>query len=290
LLVALLALEMARFAFDFVKFGKPASYHSYLAKAWGLVMAVSVIGVFALHRSNVLIPAALVLGILCNVEGLALSVALPVWRKDVKTPAEAWRIRKEVTKAGMAWHEARRSRERRRVIFTGFLVLVLGTKFVTPAFAIETGQVAYAGGSLSVAQGTIGSFDLTSSTALTFKYALPGASANEIAIEYKNIRGYGYTNEVAYHLGVLPAIVVGLIKSRERRHFLTIRYVDSADVAQAAVFEVAKSDPPALLAVLRARAPQACGSPMLNCGSGQVNRRAGNVAPVQQSATPASKF
>jgi phosphatidylglycerophosphate synthase len=290
LLVLLLVLETMRFAFDFAKFGRPASYHSYLAKVWGLVMAVAVIGVFALDRSNVLVPVALVLGILCNVEGMAMSAVLPVWRKDVKTLAKAWRIRREVTKAGIAWREARRWRERQRVIITGFLVLVFGAELVTPAFAIEAGQVAYTGGSLSVAQGTIGSFDLTSSTALVFKHAGLRASANEVAIEYKNIRGYSYTSEVAYHLGVLPAIAVGLLKSRERRHFLTIRYVDSADVAQAAVFEVAKSDPPALLAVLRARAPQACGSPMLNCGSGQVNRPAENVAPVQQSVAPAPRF
>lgn len=290
LLVVLLVLEALRFVFDFAKFGRPASYHSYLAKLWGLVMAVAVVGVFVFDRSNVLVPSALVLGILCNVEGLTMSAVMPVWRKDVKTLAEAWRIRREVTQAGVEWREARRWRERQRVIFTGFLMLVLGTELVTPAFAIETAQVAYTGGSLRVAQGTIGSFDLTSPTALAFKYAGPGGSANEVAIEYKNIRGYSYTSEVAYHLGVLPAIAVGLLKSRERRHFLTIRYLDSADVAQAAVFEVAKSDPPALLAVLRARAPQACGSPMLNCGYGQINRPSGNVAPVQQGAAPAPKF
>jgi CDP-diacylglycerol--glycerol-3-phosphate 3-phosphatidyltransferase len=96
LLVVLLALEAVRFAFDSVKFGKPASYHSYLAKLWGLVMAVAVVGVFALDRSNVLVPVAIVLGILCNVEGLAMSVVLSVWRKDVKTLAEAWRSRREV--------------------------------------------------------------------------------------------------------------------------------------------------------------------------------------------------
>src|SRR4029077_1956514 len=116
------------------------------------------IGVFALDCSNVLVPVALVLGILCNVEGLAMSAMMPVWQKDVKTLAEAWRIRREVTKAGMVWREARRWRERRRVIFTGFLVLVLGAELVTPAFAVEAGRVAYTGGSLSVAQGTIGSF------------------------------------------------------------------------------------------------------------------------------------
>jgi hypothetical protein len=291
LLMGLLGLEAVRFAFDFVKFRKPASYHSYLAKLWGLVMAVAVIGVFAFDRANVLVPAALVLGILCNVEGMAMSVVMPVWRKDVKTLAAAWRIRREVTKAGMEWRKARRSRKRQRAIFAGFLVLVLGAALVPTAFAVEAGQVAYTGGSLSVAQGTTGSFDLTSSTALVFRYGGPGASANEVAIEYKNIRGYSYTTEVTYHLGVLPAIAVGLLKSRERRHFLAIRYADSADVAQAAVFEVAKSDPMTLLAVLRARAPQACGSPMLNCGRVQVNRSGGgDVAPVQQGATPAPRF
>jgi CDP-diacylglycerol--glycerol-3-phosphate 3-phosphatidyltransferase len=104
LLVALLALEAVRFAIDFAKFGKPASYHTYLAKAWGLAMAIAVIGVFALDRSNVFVPAALVLGILCNLEGLAMSVILPVWRKDIKTLRWAWSIRKEmVDDCAISW-------------------------------------------------------------------------------------------------------------------------------------------------------------------------------------------
>src|ERR1700733_11343095 len=40
LLAALLGMEAVRFGFDFAKFGKPASYHSYFGKVWGLVMAV----------------------------------------------------------------------------------------------------------------------------------------------------------------------------------------------------------------------------------------------------------
>jgi CDP-diacylglycerol--glycerol-3-phosphate 3-phosphatidyltransferase len=96
LLLSLLGLEGARFAVDFVKFGRPASYHSYLAKLWGLVMACGVIGVFAMGRSNVLVPAALGLGILCDVEGLAMSAVMPVWRKDIKTLWEAWGIRRQM--------------------------------------------------------------------------------------------------------------------------------------------------------------------------------------------------
>jgi CDP-diacylglycerol--glycerol-3-phosphate 3-phosphatidyltransferase len=97
LLTILLGLELARLVFDMGKFGKAASYHSYLAKAWGLVMAIAVIGVFALGRPNPLIAVALGLGIACNLEGLAMSVVLPVWRKDVKGLAAAWHLRRDVT-------------------------------------------------------------------------------------------------------------------------------------------------------------------------------------------------
>jgi phosphatidylglycerophosphate synthase len=92
LLGGLLSLEAARFAFDFTKFGKPASYHSYLAKTWGLVMAVAVTVEFASGRGGWLITIALMLGIACNVEGLAMSCVLPEWTRDVKTLSAALRI------------------------------------------------------------------------------------------------------------------------------------------------------------------------------------------------------
>jgi CDP-diacylglycerol--glycerol-3-phosphate 3-phosphatidyltransferase len=162
LLVALLALEVARFAFDFVKFGKPASYHSYLAKAWGLVMAVAVVGVFAMHRGSVLVPVALGMGILCDLEGLAMSWVMPLWRKDVKTIRAAWRIRGEML------------RDKRDSLLTGFLMgvssaVVLALFVGLPAFAVEAGQIAYMTGTLSVPQGMIGSFDTASPAVLVFK-------------------------------------------------------------------------------------------------------------------------
>jgi phosphatidylglycerophosphate synthase len=104
LLAGLLGMEALRFRFDFVKFGKPASYHTYLAKMWGLVMAIAVVRAFATHRGSWLVPAALVIGILCDLEGLAMSWVMPVWRKDVKTLAAAWRIRGDAMRSGLAWH------------------------------------------------------------------------------------------------------------------------------------------------------------------------------------------
>jgi hypothetical protein len=37
--------------------------------------------------------AALSLGTLANVEGIAMSLIMPVWRQDIKTLVVAWRLR-----------------------------------------------------------------------------------------------------------------------------------------------------------------------------------------------------
>lgn len=93
LLVALLGFEAARYMVDFAKFGKPASYHSYLAKTWGLVMAFGVVVAFATAGGVVLIAVSLGLGLLCNAEGLAMSLILPRWTRDVNGIGAAVRLR-----------------------------------------------------------------------------------------------------------------------------------------------------------------------------------------------------
>lgn len=96
LFAVLFALEGTRYAFDLWKFGKPASYHSYMAKMWGLLLAAAMIGVFALHSLNLLVTAALIWGIAVNIEGLMMSLMLPRWKNDVKTLWRAWEFRKSM--------------------------------------------------------------------------------------------------------------------------------------------------------------------------------------------------
>lgn len=95
LLMLLVGMELAHYALDFAKFGKPASYHSYLAKAWGLVMAIAVVIAFATGRGGLLIRVSLVLGLLCKAEGLAMSLILSEWLRDVKGIGAAMRLRRE---------------------------------------------------------------------------------------------------------------------------------------------------------------------------------------------------
>ena len=92
-LVGLLVAEVLQFAVAFAKFGKPASYHSYLAKGWGVTLAVAVMLAFANGRDAGLIGLTLWMGIASNLEGLAMSAILPVWRRDVRTVHAAWALR-----------------------------------------------------------------------------------------------------------------------------------------------------------------------------------------------------
>jgi hypothetical protein len=124
-----------------------------------------------------------------------------------------------------------------------------------PPLAVDDGDVSYAGGTVeNLKEGSLGKFDTTSSqTELVFV-----ASSVRLVIPYANIDSYEHSQEVAHHLGVLPAIAVGLVKKRQRRHFLRVAYHDENKTPQVAIFEVPKKIPLPLLAILQQRAPQGC--------------------------------
>ena len=150
-----------------------------------------------------------------------------------------------------------------------FLILV----GCVSAFAVEDGQVMYVGGTApGVHAGSIGKLDTTSDTALVFNY-----SAGKLAIPYASIESFQYSQEVKRHLGVLPAIAVGLVAKRRRRHFFRISYSDQNHVAQAAIFEVPKTMSRTFAAILQTRAPRTC-KPYLPC-AGRTGRRLNPSGP-----------
>ncbi len=117
-----------------------------------------------------------------------------------------------------------------------------------PAAAVEDGQVMYVGGTVPGLK-------------LTFEY-----SGSKLEIPFAKIDSFEYSQEVARHLGVLPAIAVGLIRKRQRRHFFHISYHDESNASQVAVFEVLKQMPSTLLAILQNRTSQRCKrQPLVKC-------------------------
>jgi hypothetical protein len=81
-----------------------------------------------------------------------------------------------------------------------------------PTLGVEGEQVMYVGGTIeTLKEGDLGRLDITSQSTLTFEY-----SGGKAAIPFDKIDSFEYTQQVARHLGVLPAIAVGLVKRRQR--------------------------------------------------------------------------
>jgi phosphatidylglycerophosphate synthase len=83
-IAAMLAIQGLRWLLEIAKYGKPASYHTHWARCWGVVLALGVVAALAARRGSILIDAAMLVGIACNLEGMAMSVVLPFWTRDVR--------------------------------------------------------------------------------------------------------------------------------------------------------------------------------------------------------------
>lgn len=95
LLVVLIVLELVQHMFSLLKFGRLASYHSRLSKIWGLLLATALIALLAFGWDK-LLDIAVAWGILCNLEGFAMSFVLPAWHHDVPTLGYAIWMRREL--------------------------------------------------------------------------------------------------------------------------------------------------------------------------------------------------
>jgi CDP-diacylglycerol--glycerol-3-phosphate 3-phosphatidyltransferase len=92
-LLVLGALELARYVFDALKFGREASYHMWSSKAWGVALFLGFFSLLALGQAGALVTLAIYLGIAADLEGLAISCVLPAWQCDVPSLVHAWRLR-----------------------------------------------------------------------------------------------------------------------------------------------------------------------------------------------------
>lgn len=95
LLIGLAIVEAAQHIFAAIKYGRHASYHSVLSKIWGLMMATAMCALLSFGLDNWFLDLTLAWGILCNLQGLAMSLMLPTWHKDVPTLFHAARIRRQ---------------------------------------------------------------------------------------------------------------------------------------------------------------------------------------------------
>lgn len=94
-LVVLAALEVMRYALDYLKFRREASYHMWSSKVWGIALFAGFFGLLVMGSSGAVVSCAIYLGIIADVEGLLISLALPRWQPDVPTLFHSVRLRRK---------------------------------------------------------------------------------------------------------------------------------------------------------------------------------------------------
>lgn len=242
--LVVLGCEALRFAFDIFKFGKPASYHSYLAKMWGLVLATAVIVTFATQHVSLWMSAAIALGVFSNAETLAMSIVLPVWRRDVKTLALAWRIR-------VRW-----LRERVEASAAVTLVVVLGLLMLGSwdAQAQFLQHVTYVGGTALQGNGVHGKISVNSTDTLEF------IGSSKLVIPYDHVISYESKSLKKVHVGLLTEGIWRLVAPWPEAKQLSLSYRDTDEHSQVVVLEISKGDEALLVEVLKTRVPRGTGS------------------------------
>jgi len=141
------------------------------------------------------------------------------------------------------------------------LTLMMGLVATTALAVDRVGmEMTYTGGTMpGVRPGVDGTLATTSPTVIEFH-----ANVGDFSVPYAGITAARYEEENRFRLGALPAIGVGLLKARSKRHLVTITWVDENGVIQVAIFEASKQKSLALLTIVKIRAPQVC-SAVTNC-------------------------
>jgi phosphatidylglycerophosphate synthase len=92
-LAVLIGLEILRYVFDYAKFRREASYHMWSAKLFGVALFLGFFALLVFASDGLLVSLAIYVGIVSDIEGLAISFVLREWRTDVPSIFHALRLR-----------------------------------------------------------------------------------------------------------------------------------------------------------------------------------------------------
>jgi CDP-diacylglycerol--glycerol-3-phosphate 3-phosphatidyltransferase len=92
-LAVLIALELARYAFDLLKFKREASYHMWSSKLWGIFLFTGFFSLLALGNAGLPLALAIYVGIVADLEGLAISIVMRECKTDIPTIFHALHLR-----------------------------------------------------------------------------------------------------------------------------------------------------------------------------------------------------
>lgn len=91
-LSVLASLEIARYVVDLAKFKREASYHMWSSKLWGASLFLGFFWLLVLGKTGLAVAIAIYIGIVADIEGLAISLVLREPRIEVPSLIHALRM------------------------------------------------------------------------------------------------------------------------------------------------------------------------------------------------------
>jgi hypothetical protein len=92
-LLIVIATQILAWIVDWIKYRRFSNYHAYTAKAWGVTLFAATIALFGFNTTSVFLWPAIVCGMVCTLEEIAITLVLPVWTYDVPSVFHALRVR-----------------------------------------------------------------------------------------------------------------------------------------------------------------------------------------------------
>ncbi|AFZ23279.1 CDP-alcohol phosphatidyltransferase [Cylindrospermum stagnale PCC 7417] len=81
---------------NLVKYGKPASYHTYSAKFWGITLFIAIVALFGFDYTGIILWLTCIVGFIHSLEEIAMTLILPAWTHDVLSIFHALKIRQNL--------------------------------------------------------------------------------------------------------------------------------------------------------------------------------------------------
>lgn len=95
-----IALEALRYPLDWARFGRGASYHAWSARLFGILLIPVTFLIMGFGYAGPFFWAALALGVVSELEGVAITLILPRWTHDVPHIGAALAIRRAARSEG----------------------------------------------------------------------------------------------------------------------------------------------------------------------------------------------
>lgn len=90
-------LEAMCYLISFIKFGRETCTHAFVSKMWGLSLLTAFTSIIGFGYFGITFKVAIFLGILSQLDVIAIILILPKWQNDIPSSYHAYLIRKGIS-------------------------------------------------------------------------------------------------------------------------------------------------------------------------------------------------